>query len=138
VLTGLELSGPVAAAVAALLVGGGSGSGMAYAIHKLKQKTVGEVAGVVDFLGREATVTVRIAPGTVGKVRLQLHDGLTELLAEADEEIPRGAKVLIYDMEGATARVSRTMPDPLREEPPRETQAQQLAEQGAGRDGHDG
>lgn len=111
VLDGLNLLPMLPALVAALALGASSGTGMSYAIHKLKQQQVGVVSGPTDFIGREATVLLRVGPGHMGKVRLAMQRGAIELLAEGDEEIRRGETVLVYEMEGTVARVARAFPD---------------------------
>ncbi|MBM4319181.1 MAG: hypothetical protein FJ125_04295, partial [Deltaproteobacteria bacterium] len=112
VLSGFGLMAVIPTLLTALAVGGGSGTCISYAVHALKQHQVGVATGPQDFLGREATVVVRLGPGRAGKIRLSVHDNVIELLAEAEQEIGRGEKVLIYEMAGPVARVERALNEP--------------------------
>ncbi len=110
VLDGLDLMSAMPAFVVALALGASSGSGISYAVYRLKTQQVGQAAGAQDFIGREAEVLLRVGPGKEGKVRLDVMGQLVELLATADEDIGPGEKVLVYEMEGYTVKVARGLP----------------------------
>jgi membrane protein implicated in regulation of membrane protease activity len=101
--------------ILALASGSGVLSGLlaAWVIRSLKR---GQISGVVseeEAVGRVAEVLIPCEHGRIGKVRLQLRGQTMDLLARGGEaKIAAGTKVLIEEIEGGIARVSRA-PDEI-------------------------
>jgi len=116
-LTGLvvlKLGGPtfhlLAPAVAAA-VGVGAGLGASTAFRALTRETVGQVRDAGALVGREGRLLLPVQRGQRGKVRLASPGGGdVDLLAEAaeDEALPAGAEVLVVEVRGNVAIVTRT------------------------------
>lgn len=98
-----------AALVVALAVGSGvvSGGFAASVIRALKRSQVSSVASPAEAIGRVGAVLVPCEKGRIGKVRLELRGHTLDLLAMSTELLPVGTKVVIEDIEGDIARVTR-------------------------------
>lgn len=93
-----------------LASGSGLGSGLlaALVIRALKRGQVSGVANADEAIGRIAEVLIPCERGRIGKVRLQLRGQTMDLLARGgDEAIGAGSKVVIEDIDGGIALVSR-------------------------------
>lgn len=110
VLEGLELTANVWMA-RGLAVGVGFLTGWATVklIRHLAANESGVAAGVDDYVGRSGEVLIRIAPGSLGKVRIELKGTTVDVLAviEDDEVLEAGAHALIVEMRGTQALVSK-------------------------------
>jgi hypothetical protein len=64
--------------------------------------------GLKQFVGREARVLLPVAPGDLGKIVIDSPQGQLELAARTQDSaaIPRGALVLITDVNDGTANVT--------------------------------
>jgi membrane protein implicated in regulation of membrane protease activity len=112
-LTLFRLAGPTLIFV--LAAGSGLLAGLlaAWVIRSLKRGQVSGVPGADEAVGRIAEVLIPCEQGRIGKVRLQLRGQTMDLLARGgDEAIGAGSKVVIEDIEGGIARVSRA-PDEI-------------------------
>jgi membrane protein implicated in regulation of membrane protease activity len=109
VLAFFALAGRWPTLVAALGMGAGVGLAAAYAVRKLKQQVVGEIAGVEDYKGLEATVLLPIAADGRGKVRLTVRDQTVDLMArgEQGQAYAVGERVLVIDVAEGELRVVR-------------------------------
>jgi membrane protein implicated in regulation of membrane protease activity len=107
-LTLFQLAGTVA--IFALAGGTGVASGVfaAWVIRTLKRGQVSGVASADEAVGKIAEVLIPCEEGRIGKVRLQLRGQTMDLLARGGAEpIAIGTKVVIEDIEGGIARVSK-------------------------------
>lgn len=99
-----------------LALAGGSGvvSGLfaASVMRALKRGQVSSVASAQEAIGRVGAVLVPCEKGRVGKVRMVLRGHTLDLLAMSDDLLPVGTKVVVEDIEGDIARVTRA-PDEL-------------------------
>jgi membrane protein implicated in regulation of membrane protease activity len=107
-LTIFRLAGSTAILVLASGSGIASGLFAALVIRSLKRGQVSGVASADEAVGRVAEVLIPCEQGRIGKVRLQLRGQTMDLLARAgDTTISAGTKVVIEEIEGGIARVSR-------------------------------
>ena len=109
VLDGLDLLAPPLALVAALGMGFLSASGAASALRLLSGPSLDSTGQHGDYIGKPARVLVPLSADTTGKVRLELRGSTVDILAVTDESEPlrAGETVLVIDLEGHKARVSR-------------------------------
>ncbi len=110
---GLGLLPPIPALIFALLAGIGSGSFASWAIRRIAADDSGRAAEATDYLGKSAKVLVPVQPGGVGKVRVQVRGQTVDVLAttDDDEAISPGDDVLVIEMDGPRARISRLTKD---------------------------
>ncbi|MEZ4404531.1 MAG: hypothetical protein R3B06_31210 [Kofleriaceae bacterium] len=105
--TGAGSAGVVAAAAGATGLAAGA---IAVAIVRATAGGASSVLAARELAGRSATVTVAIAPGGLGKVRVAAGDRLVDLVAEADEALAIGATVLIVGAgDGGRVMVTRAV-----------------------------
>lgn len=102
------------AVVLALASGSGVGSGIfaAWVLRTLKSGQVSSVSSASEAIGQVASVLVPCEKGRIGKVRLVLRGHTIDLLAMSEILLPVGAKVIVEDIEGDIARVTRA-PDEI-------------------------
>jgi len=115
-LTGLvvsRLGGPsfhaLAPAVAAA-VGVGAGLGASATFRALSRDTIGQVRDAAALVGREGRLLLPVQRRQPGKVRLASPGGGDlDLVAEStdDEALPAGAEVLVVEVRGNVAIVTR-------------------------------
>ncbi|MBI4950410.1 MAG: hypothetical protein HY908_00105 [Myxococcales bacterium] len=92
-----------------------SGLGAAYAFRALRRSSGRTTEDVASAVGRVARVVVPAAPGRLGRVRIEIGGQTVDLVARAEgEALERGEEVVIEEVEGETAQVSRVPPE-LRE-----------------------
>ncbi len=105
-LTFLDQGGGLTLAVS---LAGGSVSGWlaAYVQRRLIQDQVSSGVTSKDYVGQVGKVRLPVGGGREGQIRTFVKGTTIDLLAvaETDEPIPVGEKVLIIDMVGATAKV---------------------------------
>ena len=97
-----------------------SGSGMSYALHRLRHGRADSLVRADDLVGLSAKVDLPLSAGQRGRVRVRVKGTLVDYTAHTDElrELEAGEEVLIVGMEGAAVRVvrldelSRALPDP--------------------------
>ena len=101
------------------MVGLSSGTGMSYALHRLKHSRADSLVRPDDLVGLTATVELQLSAGQRGRVRVEVKGSLVDYTAHTDEEIPleQGERVLVIAMEGAAVRVVRE-DDAVRALPP--------------------
>ena len=105
-------SAPIVFAIAAAS-GLASGTFAAFVLRILKQGQVSSGSSAEEAIGRVGHVLVQCEKGRVGKVRVALRGQTIDLLAMAgDDTVALGARVLVEDIEGGIARVTRA-PDEL-------------------------
>lgn len=90
-----------------------SGAFAAYVLRTLKQGQVSSGSSEHEAIGRVGEMLVQCEKGRVGKVRVALRGQTIDLLAMAgDDTVALGARVIVEDIEGGIARVTRA-PDEL-------------------------
>jgi membrane protein implicated in regulation of membrane protease activity len=116
VLEGLELTANLWVA-RGLAIGVGYLSGWATVriLSHLAASESGVAAGVDDYVGRSGEVLIRVAPGSLGKVRIELKGTTVDVLAiiEDDEVLEAGSHALIVEMRGTQALVSKIPGKPV-------------------------
>jgi hypothetical protein len=96
----------------ALGVGWASGVGMVATLRMLRRNSASSDVSSRDLRGETAEVTVALARGEIGKIRVTAKGRVLDLIAETDDAapLPVGARVMILG-EGAEGRVQVTRPD---------------------------
>jgi membrane protein implicated in regulation of membrane protease activity len=116
VLEGLEFTSNVWLA-RGLAIGVGFLTGWATVklIRHLAANESGVAAGVDDYVGRSGEVLIRIVPGSLGKVRIELKGTTVDVLAvmEDDDVLEAGAHALIVEMRGTQALVTKIAGKPV-------------------------
>lgn len=109
VLEGLELMANLALARGlAIGVGVLSGWSTVRLIQHLSASEVGAAASVNDYVGRSGEVLVRVAPGSLGKVRIELKGTTVDVLAISEDDLLEpGSHALIVEMRDTQALVSK-------------------------------
>lgn len=109
VLDGLNLAPPALTLALAVAVGVGTAGAAVTVLQWLHKEQSGAAAESSDYLGKTARVIVAFAPGTTGKVRLELRGAEVDLLARSDDEegFAAGDSAVIIDIDGTVARVAR-------------------------------
>jgi membrane protein implicated in regulation of membrane protease activity len=116
VLEGLELTANAwVARGLAIAVGYLTGWATVRMIKHLAASESGVAAGVSDYVGRSGEVLIRVAPGSLGKVRIELKGTTVDVLAivEDDEVLEAGSHALIVEMRGHQALVSKITGKPV-------------------------
>lgn len=93
--------------VAALGVGVLAGFGAVFGIKKLEGRSSSSHSAMDAGQGRLAKVIVRIEPERSGKVRVELKGQLVDLVARSDETFAEGDEVVVTEVVGHEAKVSR-------------------------------
>jgi membrane protein implicated in regulation of membrane protease activity len=117
-LLGFGLSGTLlhafqlASAWATAMLAGGTGaaSGLfaALVFRALTRSTSPAVQRASNAIGKGGRVLIACSKGRVGQVRVELDGSSLDLMATTDEdEIPRGGQVLIENVTGGVAHVSK-------------------------------
>lgn len=104
----LALAGVVATAIIAGGAGLSSGLFAALAFRAVRRASVSTTAQTAGAAGRVGKVLVACSPGKVGQIRVELVGSSVDLMATTDEEeIPRGADVLVVEVRGEVAHVAK-------------------------------
>ena len=104
----LSLAGPLVTAIAAALMGLGSGSLANLTFRYLTRTHVSSGAEAADAIGQVGRVLVPIERGKRGKIRIALRGQTVDLLASTDDErLKDGDLVVVEELRGTTAHVSR-------------------------------
>ena len=108
-LEGLELIGSsVVVAVIAVSMGALAGFSISAVVRALKEGEGELVADAGSYVGKSAKVLVAPGPNATGKVRVEVRGNTVDVLASTDEtDIAVGDEVLVIEMQGTTARVSK-------------------------------
>jgi membrane protein implicated in regulation of membrane protease activity len=116
VLEGLELTANLWLA-RGLAVGVGYLSGWATVrmLRHLAASESGVAATVDDYVGRSGEVLIRVAAGSLGKVRIELKGTTVDVLAVIEDEdvLEPGSHALIVEMRGTQALVSKITGKPV-------------------------
>jgi membrane protein implicated in regulation of membrane protease activity len=101
-LTGTAMSvlsgaGPIATAIAAVLVGYASGLALTRIVGSLHKRSSDSSLAAADLIGATAHVLLPVAAGRTGKVRLHLKDRIVDVLADTQEaaELVAGESALV-------------------------------------------
>ncbi|MFV8755940.1 hypothetical protein ACNOYE_35765 [Nannocystaceae bacterium ST9] len=115
VLEGLELTGNLwVARGLAIGVGYLSGWGTVRLLRHLAANESGVAAGVDDYVGRSGEVLLRIAPGSLGKVRIELKGTTVDVLAVSEDDVLEpGSHALIVEMRETQALVAKIEGKPV-------------------------
>lgn len=101
----LHLVGPLASLLMAVATGLLSGLGVAL-VHRWLQGSVSSMTTQTDTVGKAARVTVPMAKGQLGKVRVDVKGKRVDLLATSDSEsLLAGEEVVVVGYEGDRVRV---------------------------------
>lgn len=97
----------------AIGVGYVSGVAATRILKSLSKKSVGRVLNSEDLVGTVGALTLPVAPGVAGKIRMQIGGRTVELLAESDETINAGANAIVISvLDDGSVRIT---PAPLLE-----------------------
>jgi membrane protein implicated in regulation of membrane protease activity len=108
----LHLAGGLVTPVAAALMGLGSGFLAAYTFRLLDRTQSTSGAEASDAIGQVGRVLVPIERGKRGKIRIEVRGQSVDLLASSDDERLRdGDQVVVEEIRGTTAHVSRATAD---------------------------
>jgi membrane protein implicated in regulation of membrane protease activity len=104
----LSLAGPIVTFVIAAAAGFSSGTFASYAFRAVRRSSSSTTLAASDAVGQIGRVLVAVAKGKTGQVRVAVRGHSVDLLATTEElEIARGEQVLVEDVQGTLARVSR-------------------------------
>jgi membrane protein implicated in regulation of membrane protease activity len=107
-----ELAGTIATLVIASLTGIGSGLFAVLAFRAIKRAANTTTSHTSDAVGQVGRVLVACGKGRKGQVRVELRGHSVDLLATTDDEaIARGELILVEDVQGGVAHVSRRPPE---------------------------
>lgn len=110
----LGLAGRLPSLASAIVIGLISGFGASWAFRALVRADTSSGAHADDPIGHVGRVLVACRRGGHGKVRIELRGQTLDLLATTDEdELASGTEVLIEEVRGTTAHVSRVPPEML-------------------------
>lgn len=110
-LTHLTSVGPILSAAVAFGAGWCSGLFAALAFRIVRKNSVSSTSRASQAVGRVGRMIVACPKGGSGKVRIEIGGQAVDFIAESEESIDRGVAVLIEDMDGAVAHVSRRPAD---------------------------
>jgi membrane protein implicated in regulation of membrane protease activity len=107
-ITFFGFAGPVVTGIVAAVAGLAAGTFAALALRALRRSQASSSTTLVDAIGTVGRVLIPCAKGKVGKVRLQLKGQAVDVMAMTNEaEIPVGASVVVDDVKGGMAQVSK-------------------------------
>jgi membrane protein implicated in regulation of membrane protease activity len=102
------IASPLLTAIAAIVMGVGSGALASSVFNALSKTQVSSGAEARDAIGQVGRVLVPIKGGARGKIRIELRGQTVDLLATADDaELGAGDQIVIEEMRGTTAHVAR-------------------------------
>jgi membrane protein implicated in regulation of membrane protease activity len=108
----LQLAGGLVTPLAAGLMGLASGLLAAYTFRLLERTQSSSGAEARDAIGQVGRVLVPIERGKRGKIRIAVRGQTVDLLASTDDERLRdGDQVVVEEIRGTTAHVSRASDD---------------------------
>jgi len=112
VFDGLDLvEGATLPFVLALGVGIAAGSVTMRVLGALQRSRSGAIPTAQDYVGKVGRVLVALAPGELGKLRLEIGGTTVDVLAKTDEpKLVIGDQALVIDMIDHTAFVTRFQP----------------------------
>jgi membrane protein implicated in regulation of membrane protease activity len=106
------LAGTITTFIIAALSGFASGLFAVLVFQAIKRSSTPTSPSSSDAIGQIGRVLVTCKRGGMGKVRVELRGHSVDMLATTDDtEIRRGEQILIEDVDGHTARVSRRPPE---------------------------
>ncbi len=104
----LSLASPLVTGVVAAMMGLGSGSLASLTFRFLSRTQVSSGAEAADAIGQVGRVLIPIERGKRGKIRIALRGQTVDLLASTDDEkLKDGDLVVVEELRGTTAHVSR-------------------------------
>jgi membrane protein implicated in regulation of membrane protease activity len=104
----LKLAGPVISLTAAGSVGLLSGLLASVTMRAIARSQTSSGGEADDAIGQIGRVLIPLERGKHGKVRIEVHGRLVDLIATTDDErLEGGATVMVEEMRGTTAHVSR-------------------------------
>jgi len=104
----LKLANPVISLSAAVSVGLLSGFLASFAMRAIARSQTSSGGEADEAVGQIGRVLVPLERGKHGKVRIEVHGRLVDLIATTDDEnLEGGATVMVEEMRGTTAHVSR-------------------------------
>jgi membrane protein implicated in regulation of membrane protease activity len=111
-LHAFALAGPTATLAIAIGAGVASGLFAAMAFRVVRRGSTGTESRSSQAVGKLGRVVVACGRGLTGQVRVEIGGSSVDLVATTDDEaIPRGEDVLVEDVQGSIARVSRRPPE---------------------------
>jgi membrane protein implicated in regulation of membrane protease activity len=107
-ITGFGFAGTTFTLLLALASGLGAGVVAGLTFRALRKANASTSASLDETVGQIGRVLLPCAKGKVGKVRLELKGQSVDVLATTgDEEIPIGKRVVIQEVRGGIAHVTR-------------------------------
>ncbi|MEO7096390.1 MAG: NfeD family protein, partial [Polyangiales bacterium] len=107
-ITFFRFAGPVATGIIAVVAGLASGLFAALVLRALRKSSASSSTTLSDAIGTVGRVLIPCAKGKVGKVRLQMKGQAVDVMAMTnDAEIPAGETVVVDDVRGGMAHVSK-------------------------------
>lgn len=104
----LKLAGPVMSLSAAVSVGLLSGFLASFAMRAIARSQTSSGGEADEAIGQIGRVLIPLERGKHGKIRIEVHGRLVDLIATTDDEqLEGGATVMVEEMRGTTAHVSR-------------------------------
>jgi membrane protein implicated in regulation of membrane protease activity len=104
----LALASPLGTGILAALMGLGSGALSSLTFRFLSRTQVSSGAEATDAIGQVGRVLIPIERGKRGKIRIALRGQTVDLLASTDDEkLKDGDLVVVEELRGTTAHVSR-------------------------------
>jgi membrane protein implicated in regulation of membrane protease activity len=108
----LSLASPLVTAILAGLMGLGSGTLANLTFRFLTRTHVSSGAEAADAIGQVGRVLIPIERGKRGKIRIAVRGQTVDLLASTDDErLKDGDLVVVEELRGTTAHVSRASRD---------------------------
>jgi membrane protein implicated in regulation of membrane protease activity len=102
------MAGDVTTLVTAVTVGSFSGLVASLTMHAIARSQTSSGGEADEAVGQIGRVLLPVERGRRGKIRVEVHGRLVDLLATTDEErLEGGESVFVEEMRGATAHVSR-------------------------------
>ena len=106
VLDGFDLAADLVTLGLSIGVGFVTGFVAVTIIRRLSATDTGVAAGVADYVGKSGELLIAVAPGRIGKIRIELKGTTVDVLAlTEDDPIARGQHALILEMRGDKALV---------------------------------
>jgi membrane protein implicated in regulation of membrane protease activity len=104
----LSLASPLVTAIIATVMGLGAGSLSSLTFRFLTRTQVSSGAEATDAIGQVGRVLIPIERGKRGKIRIALRGQTVDLLASTDDDkLKDGDLVVVEELRGTTAHVSR-------------------------------
>jgi membrane protein implicated in regulation of membrane protease activity len=111
-LHNLELAAPAVVFALALASGLGAGVFASVVFRLVMRSSVSSMADVTHARGTVGRVLIPVGKEKAGQIRVVLRGQSVDLVAKTDgEEIARGDQVIVEEIDGNTARVSKSPPE---------------------------